>query len=179
MPHYYIHNISHATPLLEAIQWYFLGILCAVLGRGSNASDAFGSFCALFGFGRNCNSDASKAGAGPCTSDIGAGDACTGDAGTSDPPTCDAGAGDPPSDRADAGNACTSGGCALTSSSEIDNLSLATTLAATLAASSAFAFAFAFAFACSIKGANSFSNSELKGFVNLFMLKSLKLEPLF
>jgi hypothetical protein len=187
MPHYYIHNISHATPLLEAIQRYFLGILRALLGRGSNASDAFGSFRALFGFGRNCNGDAGKAVAGPYTGDTGTGDACTGDAGTSDPPTCnagasdpptcDAGAGDPPSDRADAGDACTGGGRALTSSSESDNSSPAATLAATLATSSAFAFAFAPA--CSTKGANSLSNSESEDFVDSSALESLELESLF
>jgi hypothetical protein len=68
MPHHYIHNISYATPLLEAIQRYLLGSFCALLGRGSNASDAFGSLRALFGFGCNCNGDVGNAGAGdPCT----------------------------------------------------------------------------------------------------------------
>jgi hypothetical protein len=69
MPHHYIHNISHATPLLEAIQRYLLGSFCALLGRCSNASNAFGSLRALFGFGRNCNSDVGNASASDrCTS---------------------------------------------------------------------------------------------------------------
>jgi hypothetical protein len=79
MPHYYIHNISHATPLLEAIQRYLLGSFYALLGRGPNAGDAFSSLCALFGFGRNCNGDVGNASAGnACTSDANAGDLRTG-----------------------------------------------------------------------------------------------------
>jgi hypothetical protein len=153
MLHYYIHNILHATPLLEAIQRYLLGSFCALLGRGSNASNAFSSLRALFSFGRNCNSDAGNASAG---------DACTSDAGAGDPWISDASAGDP-----------RTGGRPLTSSSESDNSSPA----ATLAASIAFAFAFAFALACSTKGANSLSNSESEDSskVDLSKLESLEI----
>ena len=41
MLHHYIHNILYATPLLEAIQRYLLSSFCALLGRGSNAGDAY------------------------------------------------------------------------------------------------------------------------------------------
>jgi hypothetical protein len=138
------------------------------LGRGSNAGNAFGSLRALFGFSCNCNSNAGKASVG---------NVCTSNASASDPSTSNAGTSDPPSDRANASNACTSGGRALTLSSEFSNSSLAITLAATLAASSAFAFAFALA--CFTKGANSCSNSELEEFVDLSILELLKLESLF
>jgi hypothetical protein len=104
MPHYYIHNTSHATPLLEAIQRYLSGSFCALLGRGSNAGDAYGSLRALFGFGRNCNGDAGNAGAGH---------ACTRDAGAGDPRT--------------------DGESALTSSSGSDNSSPAASIAFTFA----------------------------------------------
>jgi hypothetical protein len=40
MLHHYIHNISYATPLLEAIQRYLLGSFCALSGRGSNTGNA-------------------------------------------------------------------------------------------------------------------------------------------
>jgi len=48
-----------------------LGSFCALLGRGPNAGDAFGSLRALFGFGRNCNGDAGNAGAGDPRTDGG------------------------------------------------------------------------------------------------------------
>jgi len=66
----------------------------------------------------------------------------------------------------DSGDAGTDDSVAVSSTSELcksdnsDSLSPAPALAATLAATIAFAFAFAFALACSIKGANSLSNSE-------------------
>jgi hypothetical protein len=71
-------------------------------------------------------------------------------------------------DTGDTSNAVAGAGDsgAVSSTSELcksdnsDSLSPAPALAATLAATIAFAFAFAFALACSIKGANSLSNSE-------------------
>jgi hypothetical protein len=161
----FIHNIPDATPLVEAIQRYLLGSICALLGRGTNAdNDAFDSLRALFDFGRNCNGDTGNAVAGDATGDAGAGDA-----------TGDASAGPPTTDEADAGDACTSRGRALTSLSEFDNSSPAATLAAISAFASSFAFAFAFALACSTKGSNSFSNSKPEDSVDI--LESLK--PLF
>jgi hypothetical protein len=118
----------------------------------------------LFGFGRNCNSNASKASAS---------NVYTSNASASNPSTSNASTSNPLSDKADASNACTSRGRALTLLSEFSNL----LPAATLAASSAFAFAFALA--CSTKGANSCFNSKSKEFVNLFTLELLKLKPLF